>query len=849
MDMLSKLLKRLEGALRILPSGAKSLAHVGVIVPTVQASRRLRQALAEKFGALVPPEVMTPQSARLDPNDPTLATRTEMISAFDEVLRTPEERALNRAKTLADLRLLLEPKALTFAAVAQKLESIRPEEYVRWKRLTEIENAYFAVLERKGKRDRLAVLADPAVRHPIDACETVIDCARLLEESVEGRPEIPRDRIVPTSTPADEAARLADYFASVRETEAYPALTVVDAELFPEIESAFKARGLKLHNPAETPLASSTLGHLVDQIVSLLRSPAYIVFSAFVRGGDVRRWLKRELKLSEEDLTAALVDLDNRQARFLPELIDDIAPHTQGALRAIFEFVKVQLRKKGLRQILGSIFEDVVLNERDAASREFAAAAEVVSGLIAECGDDFDLLALRLKEATYSLEPDEGDVILTDGWLDIPFLPSGELVIAGFCEGCVPESTVGHPYLPDSLRHELGLEDNAAKERRDRAILADALGARQADRLTIFFHSVSAAGDVLKPSRLLFETSDDEDLYRRVESFYELKAGTNEGSAADLPAKWKLDLPIPPEHCELTKMSPTRFDSYRNCPFTYYLKDKEILGEMRLDDRAEELAAWEYGNLAHEALEEFGLSDLRDSTDESAIREFLEEQVDRQLVERFGTAIPAVVAMQGESVKRRLAHFAAEQVVRRKEGWKIVAVERRMEVTYGHTRFNGKCDRIDRNEFNGKWCVIDYKTWDTKDRKVKKGEEPLQLPLYCAMLDVSQDADLADAKRADISAAYFVLGKTRENVGLTEEHVGITRNANGDMLPGLEDEIRKTIARIEAGIFWPPNDVPAWKYDYEDWLSPSPQEAVNEEWIADQLRRLEKAEEVRGEHS
>lgn len=847
--MLSKLLERLESALRILPSGAKSLAHVGVIVPTVQASRRLRQRLAERFGALVPPEVMTPQAARLDANDPTLATRTEMIAAFDEVLRTPEERALNRAKTLADLRLLLEPKALTFAAVVEKLKSIRPEEAERWRSLAEIERAYFSILEKKGKCDRLARLSEPGVRRPIDKFETVIDWTSLAEEFGIGRAVVPRARIVPTSTPADEAARIADYFAAVKETEAYPVLTVVDAELFPEIESAFKAKGLKLHNPAETPLASSSLGHLVDQIVSLLRTPAYVVFSAFVRGGDVRRWLRRELKLTDAELTAALVDLDNRQARYLPEEIDDIAPHTQGALRAVFEFVKVQLRKKSLRQILGSIFSDVILDERDALAREFAAAAEVVSGLIAECGEDYDLLALRLNEATYSLEPDEGDVILTDGWLDIPFIPGGELVIAGFCEGCVPESTVGHPYLPDGLRGALGLEDNAAKERRDRAILADAIASRSTDELTVFFHSVSAAGDVLKPSRLLFETGDDEDLYRRVESFYELKAGTSEGSAADLPANWKLALPIPPKHTEITKLSPTRLDSYRSCPFTFYLKDKAILGEMRLDDRAEELAAWEYGNLAHEALEEFGLSDLRDSPDSSAIREFLEEQVDRQLVERFGTAIPAVVAMQGESVKRRLAHFAEKQAARRAEGWKIVAVERRMEVMYEHTRFYGKCDRIDRNEVTGKWCVIDYKTWDTKERKVKKGEEPLQLPLYCAMLDASNDADLAEAKRADITAAYFVLGKTRENVGLTDEHIGITRNASGDKLPGLEDEVRKTVARIEAGLFWPPNENKAWKYDYEDWLSPSPEEVVNEEWIADQLRRLAERKEAEDEHS
>ena len=51
----------------------------------------------------------------------------------------------------------------------------------------------------------------------------------------------------------------------------------------------------------------------------------------------------------------------------------DATDHT---LRAIFEFVKVQLRKRGIRQILQSIFSSLALDERDEGAREFAAAAE-----------------------------------------------------------------------------------------------------------------------------------------------------------------------------------------------------------------------------------------------------------------------------------------------------------------------------------------------------------------------------------------------------------------------------------------------------------------------------------------
>ena len=822
-SVLQQSVELLSPRVRLSPSGAKSLAHVCVVVPTAQSGRRLRRALAERFGALVPPLVKTPYGLLLDESDPTLAGRTDEIRAFAEALfeeakphgrdaetkRPDADLLLQRARQLSDLRAILAPKALSFADVADFLKVDMPDEAERWQELAEIETRFSQALARLGKRDRIAA-----------------------------------------------------YFATVKADEALPALCVADPELFPEIETAFKTKGLKIHNPAATKLVTSSLGHLVAQVVALLRTQSYSVFSAFIRGGDVRRWLCRELKLADEDMTAALVDLDNRQAEFLPEKIDDIAPKTKGTLRAIFEFVKVQLRKKGLRAILAAIFRDFVLDERDGGAREFAAAAEAVNDLIGECfgeeakarGEgafDYALFELRLEETTYELEPDEGEIILTDGWMELPFLEADELVIAGFREGCVPESTVGHPFLPDSLRHKLGLPDNASKEARDRAILRIAVRTRAENAVRVYFHAIDDKGDVLKPSRLLFETKDDADLVARVRAFYGLRAGTAEGSATDLPKGWKLALPVPPAYRELKKISPTRLDGYLRCPFTFYLRNKDILGDKRMDDRAEELASWEYGNLAHEALEAFGNDPLKDSTDADAIRAFLEEKVDAQLVDRFGTAIPAIVAMQGESVKRRLANFAAIQAERRAAGWRIVAAERKLEIEYliegdeakakvepHKVRFHGKCDRIDFNEKTGQWCVIDYKTWDKADKakclETKRDGtrvwKSLQLPIYCAMLDMDAEEPFASARLDKISACYCVLGKTKDDVLFTEP-------MGGGYVPEAEALIRELVPKIERGIFWPPAPSREWQYDYKDWLMPNPESSVSEEWIADQLAR------------
>ena len=506
----------------------------------------------------------------------------------------------------------------------------------------------------------------------------------------------------------------------------------------------------------------------------------------------------------------------------------------------------MQLRKHGLRQILASIFSTLVLDERDERSREFAAAAEVVNGLIDECfAADvprelaLELFERRLSEATYELEPDEGETILTDGWLELPFLDAEEVVISGFAEGKVPESVVGHAFLPDALRRGLGLVDNTARTVRDQTILAMTIACRETAAVKVHFHSVDGAGDVLKPSRLLFDCADDHELIRRVNALYATRAGTDEMPPADLPVPWRIRLPVPPEYNELTRTSPSSLDLYLHCPFTYILQ--KTFGESE-DYRADELDASEFGHLAHDALEAWGNGDLKDSTDAEAIAGALEERVDALLTERFGLSVPAIVALQGESVKRRLRRFAVLQAARAAEGWRIKATERKMKVTYGHTVVNGRCDRIDFNERSGEWCVIDYKTWDRAARAVAYEEKKdkvtggqvrvwksLQLPLYCAMLDA--DPEFLDARRERITACYCVLAKTAEETCFSEPF-------SGAEVPDAEVKVKELVGGIERGVFWPAADTAEWQWDFKDWIFGSPAESVDPVWIADQERRI-----------
>ena len=860
------------------PSGAKTLAHILVVVPTAQSGRRLRLKLAERLGAVVPPEIRLPQQLLEDGRRETgdgggaIATRSDELLAFLEALG--EKGSLDVAAQYADIRGILGGNALSFADVAARIGGILTDEtadfeIARWQELAKLEERYLAALAKRGKADRIAsmkqVIANPprlegierivlaCLLDPLPAMRQVIEGLRSRDgiEVEELLPALRREDaagtvVIPCATAASEAEKVAEIFAAVKPDEALPALCVADAEEFPEIQGAMLAKGLKVHDPSRTPLVTSSLGHLVEQIAALARTRSYNVFSAFIRSGDVRRWLCTELGIEPKDYVKALNELDNKQAELLPEKIDDIGPKTKGKLRAIFEHVEAVLRKKGVRQILQAVFREHVLDERDPDAREFAAAAETVNALIDEClvssnrtieqsnNLSMELFARRLKESSYSLEPDEGDVVLTDGWLELPFVDADELIITGFNEGRVPESVVGHAFLPDRLRRGLGLVDNEARTERDRTILRMVLACREPGAVKVFFKSIDAKGDALKPSRLLFEGVDDQELVRRVRAFYGVKAGTEEAKTPDLPRNWKLKLEIPPERQDLAFASPSSLDLYLRCPFSYCLK--KTFGE-KTDDRADELDPSEFGNLAHDALQRWGEGPLKDSEEADAIAAELAAHVDGILGERFGTSIPAIVALQGESVKRRLAAFAKIQAERHAQGWRTVAAERKLQVTYGHTTVKGRCDRIDFNAQTGEWCVVDYKTFDNPDRAVwmdaMTGEwKSLQLPLYCAMLDA--DPEFPEARLEKISSAYCVLGKTAETTLFTDPMTGA-------FVPEAEAKVRELIVKIERGIFWPPGPKDVWRWDFAEWIFNTPEESVDEAWLADQKRRAEEA--------
>ncbi len=389
----------LAGRARTLASGAKSLAHLAVIVPTAQSGRRLREALAKRFGAVVPPAVMTPPVLVEAGGGAPAASRLVELATLAKILEsTPPGKfpslfpkretppapsfrdALDLASSLLGVWRLIAENALSSSEVAAALEAdalLAPaNEDARWRDLAALEDAFAAALARRGlapssRRPALAIANPPS----LDGVETVV-----LAGLYSPLPAIykilaaMRVEIVALVHAAEEDAQYFDDFGRVKpgaeflndlgidanditrhpkavdEAEAVRALyaasvgddcalVIADHDFYHEAQSAFLMDDAKLYDPSRTLLSSSPLGRLAAQMVALALDPNAGIFAAFIRQGDVQRHLADELELAPEQVTAAIVELDKFSSEKFPRTLADIAARSEGDLQKIAKFV------------------------------------------------------------------------------------------------------------------------------------------------------------------------------------------------------------------------------------------------------------------------------------------------------------------------------------------------------------------------------------------------------------------------------------------------------------------------------------------------------------------------------
>jgi len=871
-------------------TGPLDLGAVLVIVPTRQAGRRLREALAEhaaaRGSAVLAPRVVLPEDLLAPAAGVTVATRLEAQLAWAEVLRTagPEDFravfpvdpparnfawAARLAAQMLRLQAALGENGLRLRDVVRRAGDSLPETE-RWTQLAELERRCDAALAAAGRREvqaarielarapaspggirRIVLLATPdplplavgvlaelartvpvdvVVFGPAGGAELFDEWGRPREEAWSRRPlELAEfsSQVCLCADANEQATRVTDLAQDYGTPEGVLAVGVADAEVAPALENGLRGAGLAVFNPGGQPRRRDGLHTLLVALAALVREPAFDTAQALARCPDFMAWLAARTGGSFSVATM-LAELDDLHARHLPATMATALGHTaqRPAARTALEGAR-ELREQltgGEFPVNASAALTALFGARrvagDSALAESAEAWMEVLRAAAAARRNFSRLTnaewweLTLAQFGESLRFDARSAGAVDllGWLELLWEDAPHLVVTGLNDGRVPETVSGDPFLPEALRSRLGLKTNEARFARDAYLLAALAACRKSTgRLDLLVGKASAAGDPLRPSRLLLACPDAE-LPRRVAALFRPVEAARPG----LPWRraWRLTPPVRPAP---TRVSVTAFRDYLRCPFRFYLK--HVLEMESVDPFKSELDALDFGTLCHAALEAMGReAALRDCTDAAVLREFLLAEVDRRARDRYGAELTLPLIVQLESARQRLARAAEVQAAQRAAGWVIAHVERKFELTLGAVTVSAKIDRVERHAGTGAARVIDYKTSDkavlplaAHVRSARRDETApawarftaggrelvwtdLQLPLYLEAL--------AGEFGVATGAGYFNLPKAVGETALApwEDYDAVWRTAARRCAEGVA-------AGVAAGTFWPPAEV------------------------------------------
>ena len=648
------------------------------------------------------------------------------------------------------------------------------------------------------------------------------------------------------ATPEEQAARIAQAVAAALR-DAPPdstgdgakapgtpqlALGVPDKEVIAPLQRELAALGLPAFDPRNRPFGDSPLYRLLQALLDLRAHDSYDAVAALLRHPDVLS--------AVGDGAGVLRALDAFQAEHLPVTLADMtrrgdAHAARPPAEALDRLRRWRLRLNegglagGLRDVLQEIYQQRLLradNPEDAAFQQDVAAFDAVlrelegAGAAAPADDAAAAVLLaRLREG--QIRPERrNEPFELEGWLELAWNPAPLLFVAGMNEGYVPDGQVGDLFLPDTLRHQLGLRDDALRVARDAYVLTALLAQRRAGgRVILLVGKTSSAGDPLRPSRLLFRCPDDQ-LVSRARLLFREPPATRTASAYQI--SFKLDpARLPPGACSdkrARELSPTLFRAYLACPLRFYLH--EVLGMEPIDDRAREPDARAFGNLVHDtvnAMADEGAA-LWGCGDPGRLGQWLEAHFREGVRRRYGARPWLGVELALDSAVRRLRAFAANQVRWHQEGWEIVQHEQARTCLLGGLTIKGRIDRIDRQATTGRIAVLDYKT---SDRARTPAEVHLGSPREPEPLPEARAPDTVATKKrwTDLQLPlYRELVRGELGPGVLTGYILLPGALGASAFSLWEDYsdalhasalacAQAVIARLREGIFWPPGSL------------------------------------------
>jgi len=691
------------------------------------------------------------------------------------------------------------------------------------------------ILARHAERVSVEIVVCGPADEPVEALfdEWGRPQTGLWAQRVLAWPDFERQvRLCPDpSAQAEQIVRLAQSYAA---PEGLLAVGVADPEVLAPLENGLGRAGVPVFNPDGRPRRRDGLYALLILLADFAGVETFASAAALLRCPDVLAWLARHFG-SDFSPAGLLAELDALHAAHLPPTLAAAReqagkyPAAAAALAALTGLRTALTQGEfpvNAQTVLATLFAGCQV-EMDSPRAESAEAWLKVMDETSRALAAFPGLSLA-EGWELALEVFAGDKYTADkpagalelnGWLELLWEDAPHLVVAGVNDGRVPDAVVGDAFLPEALRGRLGLKTNAMRFARDAYLLA-AMAARRATtgRLDLLLGKVSAAGDPLRPSRLLLRCADTE-LPRRIGFLFR----NIETTQASLP--WARSWPLRPRVAPpLTKLSVTALRDYLACPFRFYLK--QVLRMEPVDLTKTELDARDFGTLLHAALQAMGEEEkLRSCTDEAVLRSVLLGEFERNVRNRYGDMLTLPLVIQFESARQRLRKAAEVQARECTAGWHIERVEWSFDFSLGGLTVRGKIDRLDRHA-DGRVRVLDYKTSDLPvtpavahlgpvgademvpawARVMVEGKErawrDLQLPLY----RLAVAAEFGPA----VECGYFNLPKAAG-----ETTVSVWEDYTPELQAAAEDCAQRVATAVAAGKYWPPAELSPRQDD--DW--------------------------------
>lgn len=649
--------------------------------------------------------------------------------------------------------------------------------------------------------------------------------------------DLPADSLLVGNSPSDQAELVCAALAAFGSTYHAREITigVPDAELIAELKHQLDQAGITARYGPGSSLAQSEPAMLLSLLGQYVDTQSFAAFSALIRHPAIASLLT----VTQVDLPDDwIAQVDHYYQAALPKRIDDFVNlEAKGA--EVFRNVVVALGRwlsdltsrpraiskwvQPLLDVMAAAYQRQTVDmENPSEGPVYTAAAGLCDALVSLSDIPSELEPMMtvselidwlLRGLVGTLIPEPSSVASIEmlGWLELIFDDSPALIVTGLHDGVIPESANADAFLPNSLRRQLGMLDNARRYARDIYALQVMLQSRE--QMRIIVGKSDANGDPLVPSRLLMACKLSELPQRVLHLVKEdevdvlppvRKRWTKRGGASEL----LIPRPIPGR--TVSHMTVTAFRDYLACPYRFYLA--HVLKLRDQQDGDAELDAPMFGNLIHDTLEHLGKSPVGNSADADEVQRFLLSKLHEVALKRYGPNPPSAVLIQIEQAEQRLQVFAPLQAKRAQEGWEIrlteCAVSLQHQVLLGHDKklpLIGRIDRIDYHPATDRWAIWDYKTSDNAKHPLsvhwtkKDGWKDLQLPLYRPLARIFGVGKYP-------SLGYIALPKQSTDIGFCSAEF------TEEQLAEADEVAHRVAARIAACEFWPePLEQP--KYD------------------------------------